>query len=302
MLVAGAFLIEFLTAGEVRPLSRSTGGPNRTRLEVPGFDVDRYVGAAAGAAPLLVLVHGLTPDGKDDSRLVSAANLLARAGFDVAVPTIPGLTRWRLRPQDRDPVAATLAARDGPTVVVGISVGAGPALLAAALPSVRDRARTVVTLGGYASALELVRFYLTGDYGYDGVRGRIAHDRQLIRAFVDANADVLDPSARRVLAAPDPVTRDAALARLSPALTRLLDAVSPERVVRDLPARLILIHGRDDRAVPYSETLRLAAARPARTRVVLVGAVGHVEAHRGWSDAHDLVALWSVIYSLIHDG
>jgi hypothetical protein len=48
--------------------------------------------------------------------------------------------------------------------------------------------------------------------------------------------------------------------------------------------------------------LRLAAARPARTRVVLVGAVGHVEARRGWSDAHDLVALWSVIYSLIRDG
>ena len=45
-----------------------------------------------------------------------AAALLARAGFDVAVPTIPGLTRGRLRPDDVEPVVATLAARTAPTV------------------------------------------------------------------------------------------------------------------------------------------------------------------------------------------
>ena len=77
-----------------------------------------------------------------------AAALLARAGFDVAVPTIPGLTRGRLRPDDVEPVVATLAARAAPTVMISVSVGAGPALLAAAEPAVRERVRRGPEPGG----------------------------------------------------------------------------------------------------------------------------------------------------------
>src|SRR2546430_6232807 len=50
-------------------------------------------------------------EGKDDPRVREAAALLARSGFDVAVPAIPGLTRGRLRSDDVAPVVATLAAR-----------------------------------------------------------------------------------------------------------------------------------------------------------------------------------------------
>jgi hypothetical protein len=81
-----------------------------------------------------------------------AAELLARAGFDVAVPTIPGLTRGRLRPEDVEPVVATLAVRAAPTAMIAVSVGSGPALLAAADPRVRDRVSVVLSLGGYAGA------------------------------------------------------------------------------------------------------------------------------------------------------
>jgi len=49
-----------------------------------------------------------------------------------------------------NPVTAALAARDAKTVLVGVSVGAGPALLAAADPRVRDRVSVVLSLGGGA--------------------------------------------------------------------------------------------------------------------------------------------------------
>src|SRR5207247_1898017 len=117
-----------------------------TPLPVPGASVGRYASAGySGGAPL-VLVHGFAPEGKDDPRVREAAALLARSGFDVAVPAIPGLTLGRLRSDDVAPVVATLAARPAPTVVLGVSVGAGPALLAAADPRVRDRVRAVVSL------------------------------------------------------------------------------------------------------------------------------------------------------------
>jgi pimeloyl-ACP methyl ester carboxylesterase len=298
---AGAFLVEFLSQGRLAPLSALTSAPTCTPLTVPGAILDRYVPAGHDAGTPLVLVHGLAPAGKDDPRVRRAAELLARAGFDASVPTIPGLTRGRLRSDDVAPVVAALATRAAPTVVFGVSVGAGPALLAAADPRVRDRVRVVVSLGGYASAREVLRFWLTGAYEYGGVRGRVAHDPEVVRAFVDANADLLEPAARPELMAAEPERAARFLAALPPGLERYLDALSPLRVARDISAHLVLIHGRDDRAVPYTESLRLQAARPARTTVVLVGVVDHVEGGgaAGWRAPRDFVALWRVLYALI---
>lgn len=301
-LLAGAFLVEFLSQGRYAPLSRVTSTPERRVLPLPGVAADRYVGVRLRSPRPLVLAHGLAPEGKDDRRVREASALLARAGFDVAVPTIPGLTRGRLRPADVEPVVAALAARAGPAVVLGVSVGAGPALLAAADPRVRDRVGIAVSLGGYASAREVLRFWLTGAYAFGDVAGRVPHDPELVRAFVSANADLLDAAARAELTAADPERAARFLARLTPELSRYLDALSPLRVARDIPARLVLVHGRGDRAVPYTESLRLAAARPERTTVVLVGIVDHVEGGLAGGRRHagDLLRLWRVMYALMN--
>jgi pimeloyl-ACP methyl ester carboxylesterase len=299
MLLAGAFLAEFL--GAVPLLTALTDPPVSTSMAVPGAAADRHAPRSDRPGTPLVLVHGLAPEGKDDPLLVDAARLLARTGFDVAVPTVPGLTRMRLRPDDREPVIATLAARPAPTAMVGVSVGAGVALLAAADERVRDHVALVVSLGGYASARNLVRYYLTGQYEGHGTRGRRQHDPALVRAFVDANADLLDPSTRGLLSR-DPAVVTRALGALSPGLARLLDALSPVTVLGRVRADLILVHGRDDAAVPFTESLALWHARPSRSRLVLVGVVGHVEAAPGVSlaaGATDVAALWSVLYALI---
>jgi pimeloyl-ACP methyl ester carboxylesterase len=294
--IASVFLVEFLSSGHYRPLSALTGAPRREPLAVAGAVVDRW--GNRGGMPL-VLVHGYAPAGKDEPRVQEAAALLARAGFDVAVPTIPGLTRGRLRPDDAQPVLATLAARPEPTVIVAVSVGAGPALLAAADPAVRDRARVVLSLGGYASARELLRFFLTGEYAWKDIRGRVVHDPAVVRWFVEANADLLDSSARDALA--DPARAADLLEAPPPRVADLLARLSPVRVAPEIRARLVLVHGVDDRAVPYTESLRLAAARPEETRVVLVHLVEHVEGTRirVWSTAaRELGALILVVYGL----
>jgi pimeloyl-ACP methyl ester carboxylesterase len=300
LVLAIAFLVEFLSAGQLRPLTALTGAPRRESLPVAGVAADRWVGI--GTVPL-VLVHGYAPAGKDEPRVRAAAALLARAGFDVAVPTIPGLTRGRLRSDDVAPVVAALAARTEPTVVLGVSVGAGPALLAAADPRVRDRVRVVVSLGGYASAREVLRFWLTGVYEYGDVKGRVAHDPELVRAFVGANADLLEPASRPALMAADPERAARFLAALPPELERYLETLSPLRVAHNISAHLVLIHGRGDHAVPYTESLRLHAARRVHTTLVLVGVVEHVESRRaaGRQAPRDFLALWRVMYALVRE-
>ena len=303
-LLAGAFVLEFLGRGRPAVLSTLTAPPTRRPFVLPGATADLYAHRGPEAGTPLVLVHGFSPDGKDDPRVRDAAALLARAGFDVVVPTIPGLARGRLGSEDVEPVIAALAARATPTAVVGVSVGAGPALLAAADPRVRERVSVVLSLGGYASASEVVRFWLTGAYEYAGLRGRVDHDPELVRMFVRANADRLDPTSRSLLEAVDPDAARRLLAAPPPGLQRYLDDLSPLRVARDIRARLVLVHGRGDRAVPFTESVRLAAARPDRTTLVLVGVVEHVEAGRagGLRAVADFLALWRVMYALLQGG
>ncbi len=301
-MLTGAFLLEFLTDGAVTALTGLSASPLRAPLPVAGAAVDHYVAPRLTAGLPLVLVHGFTPEGKDDPRAVGAAGLLARLGFDVVVPTVPGLAGGRLRPRDADAVVAAVAAAGaGPVRMVAVSVGAGPALLAAADPRVRDRIATMLVLGGYASALELLRFFLTGDYSFGTAHGHVNHDPALVRAFITANGELVDAPTRGALLAGDRQRVAAVLEAPPPDLRRLLDALSPAQVAPRVSARLVLVHGLDDRAVPYTESLRLAAARPQRTEVLLVGVVGHLEGPGGavaWHRVADLLTLWGAVYRL----
>jgi pimeloyl-ACP methyl ester carboxylesterase len=296
LVLSAAFLTEFLTDGDVPALTTLTAPPVAEALDA-GTDRYRPGGLAAGAP--LVLVHGLTPQGKDDPRLQRAARLLARAGFDVAVPTIPGLTRGRLRPDDARPVMAALASRREPARLVSVSIGAAPAFLAAADSAVAGRVRMLLALGAHASALELIRHHLTGADASGAARRAPPHP-ELARALIEANAELADPALRAALATGDPASVEAAIATLPPSTRSLMAQLSPAHTVALIRAPIVLVHGRNDAAVPYTESLRLAAARPAHTRVVLVGAIGHVEgAAAGLGAAGDLVRLLGVVYGLV---
>ena len=254
-------------------------------------------GREHGPWPGLVLVHGLTPDGKRDARLAWTADRLARAGFAVAVPELPALRAQRLRPDDALIVRDTLDAprrppvgAAGPVAVIAVSVGLGPVALALDDPALAERVRVVLALGGYADARELIRYFTTGAYAFgatEGRRGRGSGPRRSVPrpeprpsarragprrrrgALLEGRPRRPDagPGARAVLALlqnRDPARVDALLDAL-PAETRaLLETLSPARHLGRTRARLLLVHGRDDPAIPFTESLRLAAAAPER--------------------------------------
>jgi pimeloyl-ACP methyl ester carboxylesterase len=335
-----AFLVEFLTEGQHPWLSRRTPTPVVEALgggagaEGAAPDFWHPGGRDHGPWPGLLLVHGLTPDGKRDLRLTWIAGLLAHAGFAVAVPELPALKAQQLRPSDAavvrdtlDRLAANPAVRRGPVAVIAVSVGLGPVALTLDEPALRGRVGLVVALGGYAEARELVRYFTTGAYAFDGTTGRTAVDAALAGSFLARNLDLVPdardraavdgalrgrplgpevgPGARAVLALlqnRDPARVDALVDAL-PATTRdLLEALSPARHLGRTRARLLLVHGRTDPAIPFTESLRLAAAEPDRSRLVIVDLVGHVEGQSpSWRRPGDFARLWSVYYELLAD-
>ena len=303
-----AFLAEFLSEGRFPLLSAVTPSPVVRSLptsEGPSLDADLYQPFIRWPPRNLVLVHGLAPAGKTDPRLQEGARLLARAGFRTLVPTLPSLTRFRPRPEDAETVVRAIQTfgPSGRVKIMGISVGAGPALLAAADPRVASEVSGVLGLGGYASTAELLRYFLTGTYRYGAVAGRVRLDPLPVRHFVQANADLLDDTALRLLKNRDPAQVESLVRDLSPGLRSLLDALSPERVIGRLRGQLFLVHGKNDPAVPFTESLRLADLARGRvpTRLVILSSVGHVEPEAAppgrWGAAGELLGLWALTYA-----
>jgi pimeloyl-ACP methyl ester carboxylesterase len=320
------FLVEFLTEGRRAWLSRATPAATLETLALAeGAAMDLWRPGRRGSGPGLLLVHGLTPAGKADARIAWTAERLARTGQVVAVPDLPGLRAQRLRPDDArvvrlalDRLAAHPGVRRQPVSVLAVSVGLAPVALALADRPPPAPIRLVVALGGYAEARELVRYFTTGAYGFGELRGRAPVDPALARDFLASNLDLVrdprdraavaaglagrpaprpGPEARAVLAVlanRDPARVDALLAALPAETQALLDALSPARQLRGTRARLVLVHGRDDPAIPHTESLRLAAAAPG-ARVVLVDLVAHVEGRAPtWRRLLDFARLWSV--------
>jgi fermentation-respiration switch protein FrsA (DUF1100 family) len=331
------FLVEFLTEGQRPWLSRGTAPPTVESLDGPsasgvaGPDLYRP-GERHGPWPGLVLVHGLTPDGKRDARLAWTADRLARAGFVVAVPDLSALRAERLRPEDAAIVRDTVvrlgrhpAVRREPVAMIAVSVGLGPVALALGEPALAEQVRVVLALGGYADARELIRYFTTGAYAFGATTGRTSVDPALAWAFLARNLDLVPdprdralvasaiptqplpadagPGARAVLALlqnREPARVDSLLGALPPETQGLLDALSPARHLGRTRIRLLFVHGRNDPAIPFTESLRLVAAAPGRARLVLVELIGHVEGQApAWRRLADLLQLWSVCYELL---
>ena len=200
--------------------------------------------------------------------------------------------------------------------VAGFSFGAGPALIAAAgVPDLRVAA----SFGSYADLVHVITYVTTGAHTFDGrryVQRQEEYNRWKLLALLTPlvaapdQRGLLDAIAQRKLAYPGDDTialeRDlapesrailalavnrredqvAALVAALPAGSReALDRMSPLAVVPRLRARLLLAHGMADDSIPFTESLRLAAAAGDRAHLALFETFHHTGAQPFWSSA-----------------
>jgi pimeloyl-ACP methyl ester carboxylesterase len=225
------------------------------------------------------------------------------------------------------------AAGEASVGVVAISYALGPAVLAALRPEARDEVRFIVGVGGYYDVVAAIAFFTTGRYRAPGEaewrfrrpneygkwvfarsnadRLETPDDRRLLAelarrklddpaAEVAALAAALGPEGRsvwRLLVNTDPAEVPALVATLPPAIRGEIEALDLRR--RDLAglrARLLLLHGRDDGIIPYTESLALAAALPGQATLYIVDSLAHVDLGPA-----DTLALWHAAYRLLEE-
>jgi hypothetical protein len=198
--------------------------------------------------------------------------------------------------------------------IAAFSYAAGPAMLAALEDDIRGRVRFVLAVGGYYDLRTAIRFLTTGHFEDNGMEGQLAPseygklvfirtaqeyvksaaDRARLDAMVsarlrDPSADLsglaadLGPEGRsiyRLLSNTDPAQTGRLLAELPQPILALLESLTlSDKPLSILEARLLLVHGKDDRLIPYTESLALAAAVPPDRAQVFVfhRILGHVD-------------------------
>ena len=229
-------------------------------------------------------------------------------------------------------------ASDTPVVgLVAFSYAVGPSVIAVLRRGIRDRVRFVLGIGGYFDMTAVITYVTTGafrpgpddpwqygrpnDYGKwvflrsnaDRVGDR--RDRALLAAIAGRKlaapkADIsnlvarLGPEGRKVyalLANRDPDRTQALIAELPSPIRDEIAALDPSRYdFRRLRARLILVHGRDDPIIPYTQSEELAAAAPkGRATLYVVDDLAHVDLQP--PDLDDIVALWQAVYDILEE-
>lgn len=288
----------------------------------------------------IVLLHGAAPLGKDDPHLVDFAAALANAHFVVFVPDLVDLRKLKLRATAaREVMDAVLYMLSASSLVpeqrvgiVALSVAAGPAVMAALQPEIRDRLRFILAVGGYYDMLATLTFATTGYFQSDGQQHYREPNDYGKWVLVRSNVDKLtNPSDHRILTA---IARhkltnkqaqlDTMVARLSPEgriLYRFITNSDPERAAtlfaqlpaevkseiqalslsnKDLSgiqAQVILVHGLDDPIIPYTESIALAGALSRdRARLFLVNGLFHIDLK---PTLMDYWRLWRATYALL---
>ena len=288
------------------------------------YTADLYRVPGAGSQTGILLVPGIAPAGKNDSRLVALARTLARSGFTVLVPDIPGFRSFRLSAADVRRIADAYDyfskrpdQTDSGTGICAISFAVGPAVLAALQPDTRDRVSFIIGVGGYQDLAEVVTFTTTGYFREPGARrwerlspsvyGQAllalsnapllpeASDR---RALSDYARDLLQwrheaagltgrmlhlqPGGEALLALitnKNPERAGVLMSRLPEPVRLQMTALNPAaHDLSGLKARLLLLHGRGDNVIPYTQSLSLAkAVGPDKARLFLIDGLAHVD-------------------------
>jgi dienelactone hydrolase len=352
------FLRDMLDGGTVHAPERGalawvTPAPAVKQVEIPKGNekiaADIYFRPKSGKQAAILLTHGIIEDGKNDPRLVRFAHSLARAGFVVLVPDLKGMKSFRILFSDVDDIVASVhhlvslkdIVDETKIGLMGFSYAAGPTIMAAADPTLRDRVKFVVSFGGYYDPINVIRFITTGYYEYGDEKGFLQpqpygkwvffmnnvdyvendKDRKILREIfnneqMDTPGNVgpllagLSPRGKylyELLTNKDPRRVEDLVGKIDQRVRDYLAKLSVAPLIPSVRARFLIGHGTTDPLIPYTESMRLADAvgNKSRVHLAILRLFAHVDPARRSFSAKEFLTVYlpSVwqFYYLVYD-
>lgn len=158
-----------------RIVRRLTPEPRVENIVVDGVPVELVVPVGPGPWPAFHFVTGAHPERRQEPVVQRVSRGLARAGFVVAVPDLPGLGDGELTSRTFEAARAVTEAvsrrpdvRDGSVALAGASAGAGIAIVTAASPELVDRVSVVAAVVPFADIERIACLATTSHYERNG--------------------------------------------------------------------------------------------------------------------------------------
>lgn len=265
---------------------------------------DLYRLPSGGKRAGVVLFLGVNPAGRDDPRVVNLSTALARAGFVVMVPWSDVMTQRRLDVDSPDALVRAFQYLSGLEYVdarrvglAGFCVGSSIAAVAAEDPRINQQVAFVNDFGGFYDARDFLVQIASRTSFQDGVEEpwevgdltrevfvtelvnapEAEEERQFLMRVFQGGKEVgqeereaLSPSTKAIYRLLEGVSLQEArqLMALLPARAQeVFQRVSPSSNIGELRARVLIMHDREDDAVPVEESRRFYEALRARGRV-----------------------------------
>lgn len=158
-----------------RLVRRLTPTPRVETLELDGTPLEIVVPRGDGPWPAFHFVNGAHPDRRREPIVQRVTHGLARAGFLVALPDLPGLGDGELTPRTLEAardvtefLANRTDVRDARVALAGASAGAGIAVVTAAHERLVDRISVVAAVVPFADVRRLACLATTSRYRVNG--------------------------------------------------------------------------------------------------------------------------------------
>ena len=148
-----------------------TPEPVAEELEIEGVAVEVVHPPGAGPWPAWLFVNGAHPLRRREPVVTHLSRGLARVGYLVVVPDIPGLGDGMITTRTFEAISAVVRAaaasadiRGGRVALIGASTGAGLAILTAGRPELAPHVSVVAAVAPYADLRKLICLTTTSTY------------------------------------------------------------------------------------------------------------------------------------------
>jgi len=267
----------------------NTRSPESIQLDVVGelHDIDIYEPTVKYQGTIAV-IHGMSPKGKSDPRIMILCQAFCQLGFRVVAPDVASVKALIINPAQIEAIADiinvlasnTTLTPGGRLGLLAPSFSGGMCLAAAALPCVNDKIISICTIGAFTEVDSVINYLLTNDladpYGryilLKNILPLVFQNDVAIQKALDAaikdnlnevtNVELqhclfmLTPEeqtqANRVLH--DGAYRTQLFQSSRPILSEALKAMNIVSRLEGLTAKVFLLHGKYDNVIPCDQS------------------------------------------------
>lgn len=200
------FCVNLIFFDDDRLIKSITPAPARKEVYIAERDLlmDIYTPKDKKPRTKMLIIHGATEFGKEDTRLIRICDLLSRLGFKMYVPNVKELMQWDMGTTGVDDIVyiyKQYLSGEGKIKrgMLSYSVGCAAMFIAASDEEISSDIDYLISFGGYYDTKNILLFMTTGLYKEEGEWERYPYEKAISEIFLERNIHLVKEEERETV-------------------------------------------------------------------------------------------------------